>query len=275
MRTTACKKMIFDSACRRVKLCFTRSAFTLIELLVVIAIIAILAAMLLPALQQAREKAKENACINNFKQIGMQYGNYLNDYKEYLPWKDWAGDKDHSVWGEVFYPYVLSRTTPHENPAVARKKANLICPSDEKSHVFDSTGVRGCPSSNVHTSYGYSQHLSYNIVNKKGNASIYVIKESQERFYRWPYKLSIFKHPTEHLIIADFDNTKCKGDNSGTHYVVSGRNIISRHRSNMIYPLMLAGNVRRMPLAAATADKYKDRHLPWNSGMLPNPVRYY
>ena len=59
--------------------CFIRSAFTLIELLVVIAIIAILAAMLLPALQQARERARSIKCLNNFNQYGKAANFYSSD----------------------------------------------------------------------------------------------------------------------------------------------------------------------------------------------------
>jgi len=86
----------------------TKRGFTLIELLVVIAIIAILAAILFPVFAKAREKARQTACLNNQKQMGIAIMMYAQDHDELLPTYN-------AVWG-----------------AIGLDKGVLICPTAGK-----------------------------------------------------------------------------------------------------------------------------------------------
>ena len=92
-------------------------AFTLIELLVVIAIIAILAAILFPVFAQAREKARQTACLSNSKQMALAIHQYVQDYDETLPW---AQQQNGGAWNLLIYPYVKSddvyRCPSDDNP---------------------------------------------------------------------------------------------------------------------------------------------------------------
>jgi len=86
-----------------------RNAFTLIELLVVIAIIAILAAILFPVFAQAREKARQSACISNGKQISSSQMMYTQDFNgRYVPntnaYNAASGSATY-LWPRLIYPY--------------------------------------------------------------------------------------------------------------------------------------------------------------------------
>src|SRR5215212_3495027 len=132
--------------------------FTLIELLVVIAIIAILAAILFPVFAQARESARQTACLSNMKQIGSGMMMYLQDYDERLPAADWGNafkgppftvfafqngaGAGPPTWADVFQPYV--------------KNLNFMkCPSDTSGTVIAGKATPGAPLSYALNYYFY------------------------------------------------------------------------------------------------------------------------
>jgi prepilin-type N-terminal cleavage/methylation domain-containing protein/prepilin-type processing-associated H-X9-DG protein len=103
--------------------------FTLVELLVVIAIIGTLVALLLPAVQAARESARNNTCKNNIKQLHLALSNMDSQLKR-LP----------GYVNELFNPNATKTGTPLNYPITAARRASWVVkafPYMEQQPLFD------------------------------------------------------------------------------------------------------------------------------------------
>ncbi len=92
----------------------------MIELLVVIAIIAILAAMLLPALQNARERGKQANCMSGLTQMNKMAVAYTNDNRGYV-----MPAHHNNYW------YVRMLVDYNLAPGV------LACPGNQENNFYD------------------------------------------------------------------------------------------------------------------------------------------
>lgn len=121
-----------------------RHGFTLVELLVVVAVITVLAGLLLPALSNARAKARESTCISQLSQIGKAVQMYLDDHAGRRPLRL------DSLW-----------------PRYVSDKQLFVCPSDNWVHkggwAYSAWGKQVTPPElwPIPISYGYFFHTTF------------------------------------------------------------------------------------------------------------------
>ena len=181
--------------------------FTLIELLVVIAIIAILAAMLLPALNQAREKSKAMNCISNQKNATLALLQYGNDYNEFIlsyyesgtppnwnvSWADWMTSLNYISKGSHV---VLCPTLENANNQPARNSDGYM------DHIygmfpFSAPFVAGVNDFFFYAPNSNNKWRGYNLRRTKNASSISLLHDSlyiESNIFYQNYAVSIFNH---------------------------------------------------------------------------------
>jgi prepilin-type N-terminal cleavage/methylation domain-containing protein len=237
------------------------AAFTLIELWVVVAIIAILAALLLPALAQAKAKARGTVCLSNLKQWSLAFHCHASDIEDSVPEEGNVVKRlDDADNKEAWYNVVA---------AYAGQQSLLALYQGGQPPLPSTRSIYACPAAPAPVPPAPSLDKAYFMYGENGR--ICINRDTRQTLGISNTKLASVPLQSDTILIGEVDGASSVANISQSN--VTGQYAVGRHDRRGVF-IMVDGSAR----LAKTNDFLRSPNESNNAGiewMRPRAMYWY